>query len=164
MQIYGISEKEMTPAELFEDFHRRMALRNKISNSLVAISLYEANSESKNLGRYITDGLGISEECVSILKNIAESYSSYQYSTYTSKVLLDILTNRLLQDPDISKLETFRRGFAAAERVFDIMQRKKQPDEQMVREAEQAMKEIDREIESTYVSEENLYRGSFIPR
>lgn len=164
MQIYGISEKEMTPAELFEDFHSRMGLRNKISNALVAISLYEAKSKSENLPRYVNDGLSISEECVSILENIAEKYSSYQYSSYTSKVLLDILTNRLLQDPDKSKLETYKKGFAAAQKAFEAIQRKSQPDKQAVREAEQVMKEVDKEIESTYASEENLYRGSFIPR
>ena len=164
MQIYGITEKEMTPAELFEDFHKRMAFRNKISNALVAISLYEAKSKSQNLPRYVNDGLSISEECVSVLDDISESYSSYRYSSYTSKVLLDILTDRLSQNPDKNKLETYKKGFSAAHKIFEAIRSKREIDQQMVGIAEQVMKEVDKEIESTYASEENLYRGSFIPR
>ena len=164
MQIYGISEREMTPAELFEDFHRRMALRNKISNALVAISLYEAKSKSENLPRYVSDGLSISKECVLILDAIAESYSSYRYSSYTSKVLPDILTDRLNQNPDKNKLETYKKGFSTAQKIFEAIQGRKELDQERVRMAEQVMKEIDKEIESTYASEENLYRGSFVPR
>lgn len=164
MQIYGISEKEMTPAELFEDFHKRMGLRNKISNTLVAISLYEAKSQSKNFTRYVADGLSFSEECVSILDDITQSYSSYRYRDYTSKVLLDILTDRLLQDPDKRKLETYKKGFAAAREVFETIRVRGELDEDKVRMVEQVVKEVDKEIESTYASEENLYRGSFVPR
>lgn len=164
MQIYGISEREMAPIELFEEFHKRMGLRNRLSNALMAISLFEVGSKSKNLSKYINDGLSIAGECVSILEDIAQSYSSYQYSNYTSKLLLDILTNRLMQDPDRSKLETYKNGFSAAQKVFETIQGEGQPDEEMVREAEQVMKEIDKEIESIYASEENLYHGFFIPR
>jgi len=164
MQIYGISEGEMTPAELFEDFHSRMRLRNKISNALVAISLYEAKSESKNLVRYMADGLSISEECVLILDDITQNYSSYRYRGYTSKVLLDILTDRLLQDPDKRKLETYKKGFLAAQEIFKAMQAEGELDREKGRMVEQVMKEVDKEIESTYASEENLYHGSFVPR
>lgn len=164
MHIYGISEKEMTPAELFEDFHRMMGLRNKISNALMAIGLSEAKSTSENLSKYIRDGLSISEECVSILDEIAQNYSSYQYRDYTSKVLMDILTNRPSQELDKSKLEIYKKGFSAAQKVFQSMQEKREPDQGMVLMADQVMQEIDKEIESTYASEENLYRGSFIPR
>ncbi len=164
MQIYGISEKEMTPAELFEDFHKRIGLRNKISNALVAISLYEAKSQSKNFTRYVTDSLSFSEECVSILDDITQNYSSYRYRGYTSKVLLDILTDRLLQDPDKRKLETYKEGFLAAQEIFKAMQVEGELDREKVRKVEQVVKEVDKEIESTYASEENLYRGSFVPR
>jgi len=164
MQIYGISEREMTPAELFEEFHNRMRLRNRLSNALMAISLFEAESKSKNLTKYLTDGLSIAEDCVSILENIAQSYSSYRYSNYTSKVLLDILTNRLNQEPDKNKLETYKKGFLVAKNVFKTIQEKAKPDQEMTRIAEQVIKEIDKEIESTYAIEENLYHGSFIPR
>lgn len=164
MQTYGIREMEMTPAERFEDFHRRMGLRNKISNALMAIALFEARSGSKNLTKYISDGLSISEECVSILDNIAKSYSSFQYRDYTSKVLLDILTNRLSQAPDKSKVETYKKGFSAAQKVFEAIQDRREPDREMVKTAEQVMGQIDKEIESTYASEESLYRGSFLTR
>ena len=164
MQTYGIRETELTPAELFEAFHRRMELRNKISNALMALALFEVKSGSKNLSKYITDGLSISEECVLILDDIAQSSSGYQYRGYTSKVLLDILTNRLSQDPDKSKLETYKKGFSAAEKVFEAIQDRREPDREMVKTAEQVMGQIDKEIESVYASEESLYRGSFIPK
>lgn len=165
MQIYGISEKEMTPAELFEDFHRRMAVRNRISNALVAISLYEAKSESRNLARYIVDGLSISEECVSILSDIAQGYESYRYRSYISKVLVDILTDRLYKKvPDKSKLERYKERFSAAKEIFKAMDMGGELDPDGVRTAEQVMKDIDKEIESTYAGEENLYRGSFVAR
>ncbi len=165
MQIYGIRAEEMTPAELFEDFHRMMGLRNKISNALMAIALSEVNSGSKNLSKYISDGLSISEECVSTLRDIAESDSGYQYRDYTSKVLLEILTNRLSQkEPDKNKLETYKKGFLAAQEVFETIQERGKPDQEKVRMAEQVMAEIDKEIESTYASEESLHRGSFFPR
>jgi len=164
MQIYGISERQTNPAELFEDFHRRMGLRNKISNGLMAIALFEARSVSSNLTKYITDGLSISEECVSILSDIAQSSSSYQYRDYTSKVLLDILTKRQKQDPDRKKLEAYKEGFLTAQKVFESMQAEGELDQPMVKRADQVLQEIDKEIEATYTSEENLYRGSFIPR
>ena len=164
MQVYGISEGKMTPAELFEDFHSRMGIRNKISNALVAISLYETKSESRNLARYVADGLSISEECVSILDDIIQNYSGYRYRGYTSKVLLDILTDRLLQDPDKGKLETYKKGFLAAKEIFEAMRVSGELDREKGRMVEQVMKEVDKEIESTYASEENLYRGSFVPR
>ena len=164
MQIYGISERQTNTAELFEDFHRRMGLRNKISNSLMAIALFEAKSGSRNLTRYIADGLSISGDCVSILDEIAQSYPSYRYRGYTSKVLLDILTNRQKQDPDRKKLEAYKEAFSVAKKVFESMQEEKEPDQEMARIADQVMQEIDKEIDATYASEENLYRGSFIPR
>jgi hypothetical protein len=164
MQIYGVRETEMTAAELFEDFHRRMGFRNKISNAQMAIALFEAKSASNNLSKYISDGLSISKECVSILDDMAQRYSSFQYRNYTSKVLLDILTNRLSQDPDKSKLETYKKGFSAAQKVFEAIQDKREPDLEMVKTAEQVMEQIDEEIESIYASEESLYRGSFIPK
>ena len=164
MEGHPIHETDMTPAELFEDFHRMMGLRNKISNARMAIALYEVNSESKNLNKYISDGLSISEECVSTLRDIAQSYSGYQYRDYTSKVLLEILTKRLSQDPDSSKLETYTNGFSAAQKVFEEIQVRRLPDPQMVKMAEQALTEIDKEIESIYASEESLHRGSFISR
>ena len=164
MQIYGISERQTNAAELFEDFHRRMGLRNKISNALMAIALFEAKSESRNLTKYIADGLSISGVCVSILDDIAQNSSSYQYRDYTSKVLLDILTNRQKQDPDRKKLGAYKKGFSAALKVFESMQQERVPDQQAVKMADHVMQEIDKEIEAAYVSEENLYRGSFIPR
>jgi len=164
MQIYGISERQTNAAELFEDFHRRMGLRNKISNSLMAIALFEAKSESRNLTKYIADGLSISGVCISILDDIAKKYSSYQYRDYTSKVLLDILTNRQKQDPDRKKLEAYKKAFSAAKKVFESMQEKREPDQEAVKMADQVMQEIDKEIEAAYASEENLYRGSFILR
>lgn len=164
MQIYCVREAEMTAAELFEDFHRRMGFRNKISNAQMAIALFEAKSASNNLSKYVSDGLSISKECVSALEDITQSYSSYQYRNYTSKVLLDILTNRLSQDPDKSKLETYKKGFSAAQKVFEAIQGKREPDLEMVKTAEQVMEQIDKEIESIYASEESSYRGSFIPK
>ena len=164
MQKYGISERQTNPAELFEDFHRRMGLRNKISNALMAVALFEAKSGSRNLTKYITDGLSISGDCVTILDDIAQSHSNYQYRDYTSKVLLDILTDRLSQNPAKDKLETYKKGFAAAREVFEAMQMRRELDEDKVRMVEQVVKEVDKEIESTYASEENLYRGSFVPR
>ena len=165
MQTYGIRETELTPAELFEDFHRRVGFRNKISNALMALALFEVKSESKNLSKYIADGLSISKECVSTLQEIAQNYTSYQYRDYTSKVLLDILTNRLVnQGPDRNKLETYKKGFSAAEKVFEAIQDRREPDREMVKTAEQVMGQIDKEIESVYASEESLYRGSFIPK
>jgi len=164
--MYGISEREMTPAERFEEFHRRIGVRNRLSNALMAISLYEAESKSKNLSKYITDGLSIAEECVSILDSIAQNYFSnqYQYSNYTSKLLLDILTDRLKGDPDKTKLERYKKGFLAAQRIFETIQQQGKLDEEMAREAEQTIVEVDKEIESTYVTEESLYHGFFIPR
>lgn len=164
MQIYGISERQTNAAEFFEDFHRRMGFRNKISNSLMAIALFEAKSESRNLTKYIADGLSISSDCVSILDEIALSYPSYQYRDYTSKVLLDILTSRQRQDPDRKKLEAYKKAFSAAKKVFESMQEKREPDQEAAKMADQVMQQIDKEIEATYTSEENLYRGSFIPR
>lgn len=164
MQTYGIRETELTPAELFEDIHRRMGLRNRISNARMAIALFEARSPSNNLGKYISDGLSLSKECVSTLEAIAQSYSTYQYRDYTSKVLWDILTDRLSQEPDRNKLQTYRKGFSTAHDVFGAIQAKREPDPQMVRLAKQVMGEIDKEIESIYASEETLCRGSFIPR
>lgn len=163
MQTY-IRETEMTPAERFEDFHRRIGLRNKISNALMAIALFEVKSKSKNLRKYIADGLSISKECVSILDGIAQTPSSFQYRDYTSKVLSDILTNRQMQAPDKSKLEIYKERFLAAQEVFETIQERGEPNPNMVNMAEQVMKEIDKEIESTYASEESLYRGSFLPR
>jgi len=163
MQIYGISERQTNPAELFEDFHRRMGLRNKISNALMAIALFEAKAGSRNLAKYIADGLSISGDCISILDEIARSDLSYQYRGYTSKVLVDILTNRQKQHPDRRKLQAYREGFLAAQDVFESMQEKREPDRAMVKIADKVMQEIDKEIESTYTSEENLYRGSFVP-
>lgn len=164
MQTSGIREREMTAAELFEDFHGRMGFRNKISNALMAIALFEVKSRSRNLRKYISDGLIISKECVSILEDITQNYSTYRHRDYTSKTLFDILTNRVSQAPDKSKLETYKKGFSAAEEVFETIQEGGKPDQEKVRTAEQVMTEIDKEIESTYASEESLYRGSFIPR
>ncbi|MDI6815175.1 MAG: hypothetical protein QMC90_03765 [Dehalococcoidales bacterium] len=165
MQIYGISEREMTPAERFEEFLRRIGLRNRLSNALMAICLYEVGSKSKNLTKYVTDGLGISKECFSTLEEIAQNYlTSYQYSNYTSKLLLDILTSGLKGDPDKTKLERYKKGFLAAQRVLETIQQEGKPDEEMVREAEQTIAEVDKEIESTYATEEGLYHGFFIPR
>lgn len=164
MRMYGVRETELTPAELFEAFHRRMEFRNKMSNALMAIALFQVKSESRNLRKYITDGLRVSEECVLILDDIAQSYADYQYRGYTSKVLLDILTNRLSQDPDKSKLETYKKGFSAAQKVFEAIQERREPDREMVKTAEQVMGQIDKEIDSIYATEESLYRGSFIPK
>jgi hypothetical protein len=165
MQIEGIRESEATPAALFEDFHRRMGLRNKISNAQMAIALFEAKSNSQNFSKYVADGLSISKQCVLILGEIAQAYHpEQQYRDYTAKVILDILTNRLMQDPDKTKLERYKKGFSSAEKVFSLIEQKAEPDQQMVKEAEQIIEEIDREIESTYASEECLYRGSFAPR
>ena len=114
--------------------------------------------------KYITDGLSISEECVSILDDIARDYSGYQYRDYTSKVLVDILTNRLSKAPDKGKLEAYKKGFLAAQKVFESMREEREPEQEAVKMADQVMQQIDKEIEATYTSEENLYRGSFIPR
>jgi len=164
MQVYGVSEKEMTPAESFEDFHRRMGIRNKISNALMAIALFQVKSKSDNLSKYVVDGLSISKDCVSILSDIAQNYSGFQYRDYTAKVIVDILTNRLSKNPDRRKLEKYKKGFSSAQKVFEMIQARTQPDEGMVGEAEQVMKNISQEIESIYASEESLYRGSFIRR
>ncbi len=164
MQLYGMSEKEMTSAELFEDFHERMGLRNKISNALVAISLYKANSSSKNLSRYIEDGLGIAEECVNILDALSEGSASLKYRSYLSKVIIDLLTERLLQSTDNEKLKKYQQKFKYVKDVFKTMKMSQFLSEEKARFAEQAMKDIDAEIELAYAGEENLYRGSFVPR
>jgi len=164
MQVFGVSENEMTPAELFEDFHQRMGLRNKISNALVAISLFRAKSPSKNLPRYIEDGLDIAEECVQVLGEISEKDSDYRYRSYVSKVIVDLLTDRLLRNPDEVKLKELRQKFNSVKDVFETMQSGGSLTGEKVHLAEQTIKDIDTEIESAYAGEENLYRGSFVPR
>lgn len=164
MKAYHIQPNEMTPAALFEDFHKRAWFRNRISNALMAIALFEVESKSGNLSKYVNDGLAVSDDCSTILEQIAQNHVDYQYPDYTAKVLMDILTNRLVQDPDKSKLDRYRKGFSAAQKVFEMIQKQEQPDEEMVEKTKQVIEEIDTEIESTYASEENLYRGSFIPR
>lgn len=165
METYLIRPTDMSPAELFEDSHRRLGLRNRISNALMAIALFAVKSKSPNLSKYIVDGLNLSKECLSVLDEVAQTGSTYQYRDYISKVLLDILTSRLMmQEPSQSKLQKYRKGFSTAQEVFEGIQQKKDPDPEKVREAKEVIKEIDREIESIYGSEESLYRGSFIPR
>ena len=164
MRTYGITEKEMNAAQRFENFHKRMGLRNKLSNALMAIALFQAKASSENLSSYTDDGLNISEECISILRDIEQNNSIYEYRNYTSKVLLDILTNQLSQEPNKSKLEMYRKGFSVAREVFDMILQNSQPNKEMLREAEQTIKEIDKEIESVYATEESAYHGTFLPR
>jgi hypothetical protein len=164
MQMCGIREAEMTAVELFEDSHNRMRLRNKLSNALMAIALSEAKSRSENLSKYIDDGLDISTQFVSSLDDIANNYSDYKYRDYVSKVLLDILTNRLTQQPDKDRLTTYKKEFSAARQVFEAVQQGKEPDQEMMKMANRVIREVDQQIESVYASEESSYRGSFTPK
>lgn len=164
MQIFGVSEKELNPGELFEDFHQRMELRNKISNALVALSLIKCKCTSKNLKRYIADGLTITDECIKVLGEMAEKDSSYKYYGYASKVLIDLLTDRLSKDPDQGKLQEYKKRFSMIDTTFKSIESGQMVEERELSLAEQALRKMDSEIESAYLGEENLYRGSFVAR
>lgn len=164
MRAYAIRENELTATERFEDFHQRIGLRNKISNALMAIALFEANSRSSNLLRYISDGRDTAQECLSSLKEIEKDETALQHRYYCSKVLLDILTMQASQDLDRAKLKEYVSGFNAALEAFDKMKNHEEVDEVALQKAAETMKQIDKEMQSLYAKEESLYRGAFSSR
>jgi hypothetical protein len=160
----AFSKTDMTVAERFEDFHRMVQLRNRISNALMAIALFEVESKSNNLARYVEDGLAVSNDCVSSLEELSKGTATPQYEQFCSKILHDILTKGEGRTPDRTKLDEYEKRFRTALAVFEQLRRTQKPEQSMTREAEGIIREIDKEMNSLYAKEESLYRGSFLAR
>jgi len=162
MAVCGIEPTEMTSAELFEDFHRRMGLRNRISNAMMAIALQEVGSTSPNLPKYSVDGLKLCQEFLKGLRFIKKHLPDFYWQDYPTKVLSDILTNRQRNQPDMAELKELEQKIESALRVFEAISRGEFNKEQTL-EAKEMLMELDREIEAIYVVEEQLYRYRYFP-
>ncbi|GAG17948.1 unnamed protein product, partial [marine sediment metagenome] len=119
INIQGLTS-EFTFAELYEDAHNRLDLRNVISNSLMAICLYEVNSSSHNLPKYIEDGLTLSYTTLLALDNISKGIEP-NGREYVIRVVKDLLTNKGKIPFLENKYRQYKARFEGINKIFSKM-------------------------------------------
>lgn len=161
---FNHKKAEFTFAQLFEDMHNRIDLRNRISNTLMAISLYEVRSKSQNIPKYIEDGQSLSEGSLESLRCLVEKCEQPNH-LYFIKVLKDLLTdkgsNSILDARAQKKYETYRKGFEILNKLLKEIKDKKRINNETPIKVKNFLMIFDREIEVAYEMEDSLYFGYF---
>lgn len=155
---------EFTFAQLFEDMHNRIDLRNRISNTLMAISLYEVRSQSKNLCIYIEDGQSLTEVSLETLGCLVEKCKETNH-IYFKKVFTDLLTEKgsssILDACAQKKYKKYREGFQILQKLLADIEAEKGMNEKTQTKVKEFLMALDREIEVAYKMEDSLYFGYF---
>ena len=155
------SLEEVGYAELYEDMHNRMELRSRISNALMAIALYEANSKTENMQKYIDDGLNLSKDLIDALAQITKGETE-NTGKYITKVFIDLLfreTSASLLDKE--KLEMYKKNSEITFQTLGKIDNREVLHDDEILVAKKFLMDLDKEIEMTYEKEENLYFGYF---
>lgn len=156
-------QAEFTFAQIFEDMHNRIDLRNRISNTLMAISLYEVGSESKNIPSYLEDGQSLTEGSLETLRCLIEKCDDINH-IYFKKVFIDLLTKKGSSSWDESsqvRCENYKEGFEKLNDLLNKIKAMKKIDKETPTKAKDFLMALDREIEVAYEMEDSLYFGYF---
>jgi hypothetical protein len=143
--------------------HNRIDLRNRISNTLMVISLYEVGSESKNIPSYLKDGQSLTEESLETLRCLAEK-CDVTIHLYFKKVFKDLLTkkgSRSWDEGAQAKYENYKEGFEILNQLLDEIEAKRKIDKKTPTKVKNFLMTLDREIEVAYKMEDSLYFGYF---
>jgi len=151
---------DFTFAELYEDKHNRIDLRNKISNALMAISLYEVRSRSRNLPKYIVDGLNLSSASSESLRCLMERCEKHNHE-YVLRVLKDMLTNKGTAPITEEKYEKYKVGFEMVNKLFNAINDRREIEKERALEVKNFLMTFDRDIQMAYEKEDSLYFGYF---
>jgi len=161
---FNHKKAEFTFAQLFEDMHNRIDLRNRISNTLMAISLYEVRSKSQNIPKYIEDGQSLSEGSLETLGYLVEKCKETNH-LYFKKVFTDLLTEKgsssILDARAQTKYEKYREGFQILQKLLADIKAEKGMNKETQTKVKEFLMALDREIEVAYEMEDSLYFGYF---
>jgi len=149
---------EYTFAELYEDKHNRLDLRNEISNALMAISLYEVKSKSKNLLKYIEDGIDLSSSSLEALGCITGRCEKPNHK-YVMRVLKKMINDN--GGSNKTKYESYKKGFEIVKELFTAMNVGKEIEGEKAQYVKEFLIAFDKDLETTYEKEDSLYFGCF---
>ena len=152
--------EDFTFADLYEDVHNRINLRNIISNILMAICLYEAKSESQNLSKYIEEGITLSRSSIKDLNNLIIKHEIKNHN-YVIRVIKDIMSNKGKDSYSEEEYEKYKANFEMINKLLNNIINKKEVIKKEADEIKNFLLTFDKEIEITYEKEDSLYFGYF---
>jgi hypothetical protein len=148
-------DRDKTFAELYEEMHDVMALRAKVSNSLMVIGLKSANASAKNLKIYLSDAETLCKAATDALLYMADSPAKYNA---VSKLFKDMLEESIPKCAGTDRAD-YQRKFQQTWNLFKRIEKGERTTPDQLNRAKVFLLRLDKDIEQAYLKEEALYFG-----